>query len=224
MAKILIVDDDTRILALLKQFLTQNGYSASTATDALEAEEMMKHTNFDLIILDVMMPKVTGLEFSSKIKKLQNIPIILLTALNKVEDRIKGLEARADDYLSKPFEPKELLLRMQNLLQLYTKQKSDKVTGELVLFGHNSYNLTNKEFKKNGQITYLTSSEQKLLEIFIMHKNQPLSRQQILQEVDHVSVRSIDVQVVRLRAKIETDPSKPQFLQTIRNGGYALYI
>lgn len=218
---ILIVDDDERILSLLGQFLLNNGYQVSCAASAAEASDLMQYTDFSLIILDVMMPQVTGFEFAEQIKQLKEVPIILLTALNKVDDRITGLEAGADDFLSKPFEPKELLLRMQNLLELYSKKKS---SNELFCFGDNSYNLINKEFKKAGSLVYLTANEQKLLEFFIKHQNEALSREEVLAEMGSLSLRSIDVQIVRLRAKIEDNPNQPRYLQTIRNKGYALYI
>jgi two-component system phosphate regulon response regulator OmpR len=218
---ILIVDDDSRILSLLKQFLSKNGYLVSGASSAFEAQELFEYFVFDLIILDVMMPELTGFEFAEKVKHLQNVPIILLTALSKVEDRIKGLESGADDYLSKPFEPKELLLRMQNLIELYSKQQSNS---QLFFFGSNSYNITTKELKKGDDIVQLTSTEQKLLELFIENKNKVLNREDLVKVMGSLSLRSIDVQVVRLRAKIEDNVSKPKYLQTLRNEGYAFYI
>jgi len=217
---ILIVDDDDRILFLLKKFLSQNGYFVSAARDSSQADELLEYFVFDLIILDVMMPGVMGFEFSQKLKKLQNIPIILLTALNKVEDRITGLESGADDYLSKPFEPKELLLRMQNLLELYAKNTQKQ---RLFLFGNNSYNLVTKEFNKDGNTIALTSSEQKLLEFFIENRNKILSREDLVMTMGSLSLRSIDVQIVRLRNKIEDSAGQPRYLQTIRAQGYVLY-
>ncbi len=217
---ILIVDDDDRILFLLKKFLSQNGYFVSAARDSIEADRLLEYFVFDLIILDVMMPGVMGFEFSQKLKKLQNIPIILLTALNKVEDRITGLESGADDYLSKPFEPKELLLRMQNLLDLYAKNTQKQ---RLFLFGNNSYNLVTKEFNKDGNTIALTSSEQKLLELFIENRNKILSREDLVMTMGSLSLRSIDVQIVRLRNKIEDSAGRPRYLQTIRAQGYVLY-
>ena len=157
---------------------------------------------------------------TKKLKKLQNIPIILLTALNKVEDRITGLESGADDYLSKPFEPKELLLRMQNLLELYAKNTQKQ---RLFLFGNNSYNLVTKEFNKDGNTIALTSSEQKLLEFFIENRNKILSREDLVMTMGSLSLRSIDVQIVRLRNKIEDSAGQPRYLQTIRAQGYVLY-
>lgn len=221
MNNILIIDDDDRILALLEQFLSNHGYRVMAANSVQNAQSLLQTNVFDLIVLDVMMPDITGLEFSAEIKKLQSIPVILLTALSKVEDRIKGLESGADDYLSKPFEPKELLLRMQNLLDLYAKQKT---VSEICQFGQNVYNMTTKEFKKGDQRIYLTSNEQKLLEVFIRHKNKVLSRQDLLDHMGNLSLRSMDVQVVRLRAKIGDDFGQSKHLQTIRNIGYGFYI
>jgi two-component system phosphate regulon response regulator OmpR len=217
---ILIVDDDARILFLLKKFLSQSGYFVSAALDSIQADELLEYFVFDLIILDVMMPGVMGFEFSQKIKKLQNIPIILLTALSKIEDRIAGLESGADDYLSKPFEPKELLLRMQNLLELYSKNKSKQ---DLFLFGNNSYNLITKEFNRDGSRIILTSNEQKLFEFFIANRNKILSRKDLITNMGSLSLRSIDVQIVRLRNKIEESVDQPRYLQTVRAKGYALY-
>jgi len=217
--KILVVDDDERILQLLTEFLNKNGYITSGALSAKEAKKILEQEDFDLLIIDVMMPEITGFELTSSIKKLQNVPIILLTALNKVEDRIQGLESGADDYVSKPFDPKELLLRTQNLLDLYSKQKPES---EIFVFGQNSYNLITKEFLKSGQPLPLTSTEQKLLDLFISNKNQVLSRDDLSQVMGSLSPRSIDVQIARLRSKIQDGESK--YLQTVRHLGYVLHV
>jgi len=217
--KILVVDDDERILQLLTEFLDQNGYTTSGALSAKEAQKLLERETFDLLIIDVMMPEVTGFELTSSIKKLKNVPIILLTALNKVEDRIQGLESGADDYVSKPFDPKELLLRTKNLLDLYSKQKSDS---EIFVFGQNSYNLITKEFLKSGQPLSLTSTEQKLLDLFISSKNKVLSRDDLSGVMGSLSPRSIDVQIARLRSKIQDGESK--YLQTVRHLGYVLHV
>lgn len=221
MHHILIIDDDTRILTLLKQFLSNHGYIVTAFTCVKEAEIFFNDCIFDLIVLDVMMPEVTGFEFSEKVKSLKNVPIILLTALNKVEDRIKGLESGADDYLSKPFEPKELLLRMKNLLELYSQYKTDN---QICVFGDNSFNLITKKFKRGNKIIYLTSNEQKLLEFFIKNKNKILTRQDLLSVMGSLSPRSMDVQIVRLRAKIQDSAEQYKYLQTVRNVGYVFYI
>jgi len=206
-------------LQLLTEFLDQNGYTTSGALSAKEAQKLLERETFDLLIIDVMMPEVTGFELTSSIKKLKNVPIILLTALNKVEDRIQGLESGADDYVSKPFDPKELLLRTKNLLDLYSKQKSDS---EIFVFGQNSYNLITKEFLKSGQPLSLTSTEQKLLDLFISSKNKVLSRDDLSGVMGSLSPRSIDVQIARLRSKIQDGESK--YLQTVRHLGYVLHV
>lgn len=218
---ILIVDDDKRILQLLKQFLEKSGYSVSMALSVDEAKELMEYFVFDLLILDVMLPGVTGVEFAATIKGNKiHVPIILLTALSEIEDKVRGLEAGADDYLSKPFDPRELLLRTKNLIEIYGY---NRLKHQKVQFGDCNYNLETKELMKNNRLVSLSSTEQKLLEILIEAKQKPLSREELSSAMGGLNERSIDVQIVRLRSKIENDPKKPQFLQTIRNAGYALY-
>lgn len=218
---ILIVDDDKRILQLLKQFLEKSGYNVSMALSVDEAKELMEYFVFDLLILDVMLPGVTGVEFAATIKGNKvHVPIILLTALSEIEDKVKGLEAGADDYLSKPFDPRELLLRTKNLIEIYGY---NRLKQNRVQFGDCNYNLETKELIKNNSLVSLSSTEQKLLEILIESKQKPLSREELSLAMGGLNERSIDVQIVRLRSKIENDPKKPQFLQTIRNAGYALY-
>lgn len=219
---ILIVDDDERILKLLGQFLTKNGYTISTAISADDAEKKLKMHNFDLMMLDVMMPGVTGIDFAKKIKNSgSHFPIILLTALSEPEDRIKGLESGADDYVTKPFEPRELLLRTQNLIELY---KVHNKTINQVEFGKIIYDLNTKELNNGVEIIKLSSTEQKLLDILIDNKGKTLSRDELTSAMHGIGERSIDVQIVRLRSKIEEDPKQPRFLQTIRHEGYVLYI
>lgn len=218
---ILIVDDDKRILQLLKQFLEKSGYNVSIALSVAEAKELMEYFVFDLLILDVMLPGVTGVEFAATIKGNKvHVPIILLTALSEIEDKVKGLEAGADDYLSKPFDPRELLLRTKNLIEIYGYKR---LKHRIVQFGDCSYNLETKELIKNSSVVSLSSTEQKLLEILIEAHQKPLSREELSHAMGGLNERSIDVQIVRLRSKIENDSKKPQFLQTIRNAGYALY-
>ncbi len=218
---ILIVDDDKRILQLLKQFLEKSGYNVSMALSVDEAKELMEYFVFDLLILDVMLPGVTGVEFAATIKGNKvHVPIILLTALSEIEDKVRGLEAGADDYLSKPFDPRELLLRTKNLIEIYGY---NRLKHQRVQFGDCNYNLETKELIKNNLLVSLSSTEQKLLEILIESKQKPLSREELSAAMGGLNERSIDVQIVRLRSKIENDPKKPQFLQTVRNAGYALY-
>ncbi|MBP7189986.1 MAG: response regulator transcription factor [Rickettsiaceae bacterium] len=218
---ILIVDDDTRILKLLKQFLVSSGYYVSVAESVIEAEKYMEYFIFDLLILDVMLPGVTGIEFAASIKSNKvHVPIILLTALSEVEDRVRGLESGADDYMSKPFDPRELLLRTKNLIEIYGYNKK---LGETLSFGDSIYNMNTKEFTKNGENISLSSTEQKLLEILIECNKKPISREELSKKMGGLNERSIDVQIVRLRSKIENDKGKPKYLQTIRNEGYVLY-
>jgi two-component system phosphate regulon response regulator OmpR len=218
---ILIVDDDNRILKLLKKFLIQNGLFVSTTTSQAEAIELLDNFTFDLIILDVMMPGITGLEFAQKIKNSGKImPIVMLTALSEPEDRIKGLEAGASDYVTKPFEPRELLLRINNLINSHNLYKKEQ---EIIRFDNSSYNLSTKEFKQNNENIKLSSSEQKLLDILVDSKNIPVSRDELAQKMDVTNIRSIDVQIARLRSKLELNPKNPKFLKTIRNQGYVLY-
>ena len=218
---ILIVDDDQRILKLLKQFLLENNFLVSTTTSPVEALELMDKFIFDLIILDVMMPEITGIEFAKKIQANgKEMPIVMLTALSEPEDRVKGLESGAGDYITKPFEPRELLLRIQNLINSHNRQKKEK---ELIRFGNNCYNVNTKEFAKNDESISLSSTEQKLLELLIKFRNTSVSREELSECMGGLNLRSVDVQIIRLRSKIEDDPKEPKFLKTIRNEGYVLY-
>ncbi len=219
---ILIVDDDIRIVKLLKQFLQRNGFLVSSAASTKEAFILMEDFIFDLIILDVMIPEITGIEFAKKMKnKNEAPPIVMLTALSEPEDRIKGLEAGAKDYLTKPFEPKELLLRINNLLE---SRNSYNQNQQIVRIGSLVYDLNTKNLTNNRDNISLSSTEQKLLELLIDAKNQILSRNELSQKMGDLNPRSIDVQIVRLRNKLESDPKSPKYLKTIRNSGYALYI
>jgi two-component system phosphate regulon response regulator OmpR len=219
---ILIVDDDNRILKLLKQFLQQNNFLVSTATSAKEAFELLENFIFDLIILDVMMPEITGLEFAEKIKAAgKTLPIIMLTALSEPEDRIKGLEAGAKDYITKPFEPRELLLRINNLIDSHNiYQKEQKITR----IGNCVYDLSTKNLSCDNQDIPLSSTEQKLLDLLIKSTNQTITRDDLSIQMGGLNPRSIDVQIVRLRNKLEPDPKNPKYLKTVRNLGYVLYI
>jgi two-component system phosphate regulon response regulator OmpR len=220
---ILIVDDDERILKLLKAFLSKNGYEISTATSVPEAESYISQTNFDLLMLDVMMPGVTGIEFAKQIKGNEtHVPIILLTALSEPEDRVKGLESGADDYITKPFEPKELLLRTQNLIELYGYKKNS--ISEQIKFGDVIYDIGTKQLINGDENITLSSTEQKLLETLIENKNKVVSREELSDVMYGIGERSIDVQIARLRSRIELDPKQPKYLQTVRHEGYILYI
>jgi len=221
MNHILIVDDDNRILKLLKKFLSQNNYLVSTSTSTSEAINLLSNFTYDLIILDVMMPEITGLEFATKIKASGSImPIVMLTALSEPEDKIKGLEAGANDYVTKPFEPRELLLRINNLVNSHSLHKKEQ---KLVRFGNNYYNLITKDFTQNDANIKLSASEEKLLDALLDSNNQVITRDELSKKMGGLNPRSVDVQIVRLRNKIEADPKVPKFLKTIRNQGYVLY-
>ena len=219
---ILIVDDDNRILKLLKKFLQQNNFLVSTAVSAKEAFELLEKFIFDLIILDVMMPEITGLEFAQKIKVTgKTLPIVMLTALSEPEDKIKGLEAGAKDYVTKPFEPRELLLRINNLIDSHNiYQKEQKIAR----IGNCLYNLSTKNLSANNQDISLSSTEQRLLDLLVSSKNEVITRDELSIKMGGLNPRSIDVQIVRLRNKLEPDPKTPKYLKTMRNLGYALYI
>lgn len=216
--KILIVDDDSRILKLLKQFLCKNNFSVSTANSTIEAKKLLDSDTFDLVILDVMLPEITGIEFAETIRARENfIPIVMLTALAEPQDRIRGLEAGASDYITKPFEPKELLLRINNLISNHSRKSKVKYLGD------SYYNLESKEFIKKNQRVILSSTEQKLLELLIEKEGRAILREELSKIMGGLSPRSIDVQIARIRSKIEEDPKEPKYLITIRNSGYALY-
>lgn len=221
MPHILIVDDDVRILKLLKQFLQKNNYLVSTTSEPKKTFELIDNFHFDLIILDVMMPDITGHELAEKIKSQDhNMPIVMLTALSEPEDRIKGLEIGANDYITKPFDPRELILRINNLISMRTQRNLEE---DVVRFGNNQYNLKTCTLTKNDETINLSSTELQLLNVFINAKNAIISREEISKQMNIASERSVDVQITRLRNKIENDPKNPQFLKTIRNKGYVLY-
>lgn len=223
-AHILVVDDDSRILELLKQFLSKNNYLVSTAISAMEAESLLKEFVFDLMIVDVMMPEVTGIEFAKRIKDNKiKVPVILLTALSEPEDKVKGLESGADDYVTKPFDGKELLLRAKNLIELYGNQLQNN---NFIRFGNIIYDTEKRNLYNNIQEKdiKLSSTEKKLLEILIQNKGETLSRERLSNLMGDLNERSIDVQIVRLRSKIEDNPKAPKFIRTARNEGYILYL
>ena len=220
LAHILVVDDDEGIRSLVKKYLNENNYIVNTAKNAEDAFEKIKIIKFDLIILDIMMPGKSGLEFTIENKKKINTPIILLTAKGEASERVKGLEVGADDYLPKPFEPKELILRIQNILNKTVKTDQKRVIefenikidlNKLLIFKGN------KEFKINA-------TEKTILEKMINNPGKTFSREDIGQLINLDKERSIDVIITRLRKKIEIDPKNPKFLQTIRGAGYVLWI
>tara|TARA_X000001036_G_scaffold372293_1_gene359663 strand:+ start:2440 stop:3117 length:678 start_codon:yes stop_codon:yes gene_type:complete len=218
--QILIVDDDNRIRDLLKDYLFENNYIVSTAENADQAKEKLKYLKFDIIILDVMMPGQNGYELTKEIKKQMKVPIILLTAKGEVENRIKGLELGADDYIGKPFDPKELLLRVRNIIdknnKIDLKSKHNVGAAEIDL-NKMIVNLNNKAKKINN-------SEKKVLIEMLANPGTTYSREEIGKISGINQERSIDVMITRLRQKLELDPKNPKYLQTIRGSGYVLWI
>ena len=224
---LLIVDDDERIRSLLQQFLVQSDYLVSTAEDAEQARTLLSAIEFDLIILDVMMPGQDGISFSSELRNLQNnTPILLLTARGETEDRIKGLEAGADDYLPKPFEPKELLLRINAILRRMPDLKEDQMMPKTLSLGHLKYDVARNELWEGENQIRLTTTESQLMKIFTSALGEPISRVELVtslgRDVSSAQDRAIDVQITRLRRKIEVNPGQPRYLQTVRGAGYML--
>lgn len=214
---ILVVDDDERIRTLLKEYLVNEGFIISTADSAITAREKMKVLNFDLIILDVMMPNIDGFEFTNEIRKISQTPIILLTAKSEIDSKIEGLEIGADDYVTKPFNTKELLLRINSILK---RSKIDKVLSFEVKFGEFTLNIETRDFRKSGKRVYLTEQELNLLISLAKSPGIPISREE-LAGIDEPG-RAVDVGINRLRKKIEEDPTMPVWLQTVRGKGYIL--
>ena len=224
---LLIVDDDERIRSLLQQFLIQSDYLVSTAENAEQAITLLSAIEFDLIILDVMMPGQDGISFTAKLRNLKNnTPILLLTARGETEDRIKGLEAGADDYLPKPFEPKELLLRINAILRRMADLKEEQIMPKTLNFGNLKYDVARNELWEGKDQIRLTTTESQLMKIFTSALGEPISRANLVtslgKAVSLAQDRAIDVQITRLRRKIEVNPSKPRYLQTVRGAGYML--
>ena len=219
---VLVVDDDARLRSLLQRFLRENDYFVSVAKDAEDARTLLMEYRFDLLIVDIMMPNETGLQFLEKLRIESKVPVILLTAMGETADRILGLELGADDYLPKPFEPKELLLRIKNILKRAPKIKVlETVSFD---FGDCFYDIEKKELiSKQGEIIHITPVEQALLNILSEKSGQIFSREELADILGAgQSPRSIDVQITRLRKKIEVDSKNPRYLRTIRGKGYML--
>ena len=217
---ILVVDDDNRIRELIKQYLNDSNFIVSTAIDAENAKIKLEQLKFDLAVLDVMMPGQSGFDLTKEIKKKINLPVILLTAKGESENRIKGLELGADDYLGKPFEPKELLLRIKNILSKRNIIDIEKIN----LIGKAKVDLNKMSIRLNKKVSKINSAEKKVLIEMLSNPGKTYTRIQI-GEISGISQeRSIDVMITRLRQKIELDPKNPKYLQTIRGSGYVLWI
>ena len=219
-AHILVVDDDDGIRNLVKKYLNENNYLVTTASSAEDALEKIKIIKFDLIILDIMMPGKSGLEFIEENQKKLDTPIILLTAKGEANERIEGLEIGADDYLPKPFEPKELLLRIKNIIEKTKKSDQKRV----IQFENIKIDLNKQIILKENTEYKINNTEKKILEKMINNPGKTFSRENIGVLIELDKERSIDVIITRLRKKIEIDPKNPKFLQTIRGAGYVLWI
>src|SRR6478609_7148061 len=221
-AHLLVVDDDTRIRALLNRYLSENGFRVTVAADGAEARRKLGGLDFDLIIMDVMMPGESGIDVTKDLRIIKNVPIIMLTALAESDSRIAGLEAGADDYLPKPFDPRELVLRINNILRRGGPSATPKV--EQLVFGPYTFQIARRELKKGGEALKLTDREQEILAIFAARAGETIPRHELVGDDSEVGERTIDVQINRLRRKIERDPSNPVWLQTVRGIGYRLSV
>ena len=217
---ILVVDDDDRIRELVKEYLEENHFLVTTAKDALDAKKKIEMVKFDILILDIMLPGESGLSLTKEIKKNNTTPIILLTAKGEVRDRIEGLELGADDYLGKPFEPKELLLRIKNIL---SKTQIPALPEEIYI-GNVLINLKKLSIKIDNQTKKINPQEEKVLEKMLRSPGKVFSRDDIGKIINISKERTIDVMITRLRQKIESNPKNPKYLQTIRGSGYVLWI
>ncbi len=225
-AHLLIVDDDERIRTLLQKFLIRNGFLVTAARDAAHARRILSGLDFDMIVLDVMMPGEDGVSLTRGIRDESETPILLLTARAETEDRIKGLEAGADDYLAKPFEPKELLLRINAILRRMPEPSAEAATPKLLSLGPIRYDIERGELWRGEDLVRLTATESQLMRIFSARPGEPISRARLVEDLGRdkgqAQERAVDVQITRLRRKLESDPKQPRYLQTVRGAGYML--
>ena len=217
---ILVVDDDDKIRELVKKYLIKNNFLVTTAKDAFDAKKKLEIVKFDILILDIMMPGESGLSLTKEVKKNYPTPIILLTAKSEIHDRIKGLELGADDYLGKPFEPKELILRIKNILNKIQKP----ALSDEVYIGNTLIDLKKLNIKINNKIKKINPQEKKVLEKMLESPGKVFSRDDIGKVINISKERTIDVMITRLRQKIESSPKNPKYLQTVRGSGYVLWI
>ena len=224
-AHLLLVDDDKRILSLLSTYLSKNNFLVSSARNSIEARSLLNYFEFDLLIIDIMMPGENGLHLLESIRKQINVPAIFLSAKGESKDKISGLEIGADDYLSKPFEPKELLLRLERLL-LRNNRKSSNETDRYVEIGNKVFDLYRMELSYENRIVKLTNLEISLLKFLVLNPEKTISREMVLKDLNlnhedkDINQRNVDVQITRLRKKIEQDPKNPRHLKTVRGRGY----
>ena len=229
-AHLLIVDDDERIRLLLQKFLAKNGFLVSGARASAHARRVLSGLEFDLIVLDIMMPGEDGVSFTQSLRETLSTPILLLTAKGETDDRIKGLEAGADDYLAKPFEPKELLLRINAILRRVPSPATADTLPKVLYLGTCRYDIDRAEMWRGESLVRLTATEVQLMRIFAKSPGEPISRGRLVDDLGRESgkdggkaqERAVDVQITRLRRKIEEDPKQPRYLQTVRGAGYML--
>jgi len=225
-AHLLIVDDDERIRNLLKKFLMRHGFLVTAARDAAHARRILVGLEFDLIVLDVMMPGEDGINLTRSLRETMNTPILLLTARGETENRIAGLEAGADDYLTKPFEPKELLLRINAILRRMPDTPPADTVPKILHLGSIRYDIERGEMWQGDTLVRLTATESQLMKIFAAFPGEPVTRAKLVEDLgrDHgqAQERAVDVQITRLRRKIEPNPKQPRYLQTVRGAGYML--
>lgn len=223
---LLIVDDDERIRTLLQKFLIRNGFLVTAARDAAHARRILSGLDFDLIVLDVMMPGEDGLALTVSLRETMQTPILLLTAKGETDNRIEGLEAGADDYLAKPFEPKELLLRINAILRRMPDTSAEDTAPKVLSLGAIRYDMERGEMWQGDDLVRLTATEIQLMKIFAAQVGEPLSRAKLVEELGRdrgqAQERAVDVQITRLRRKIEENPKQPRYLQTVRGAGYML--
>jgi two-component system phosphate regulon response regulator OmpR len=222
-AHLLLVDDDRRIRALMSRYLTQRGYRVTTAVDANDARVHLKSLSFDLIVLDVMMPGENGFEFTTALRRESQVPILMLTAHSDARDRVRGFEAGADDYLVKPFEPQELSLRIASILRR-SVPRGAAPSRTAVRFGNFMFHIERGELREGEEVVRLTERERFMLSLLAQSAGEPVCRETLAGDAGAGNERTIDVQVNRLRRKIERDPANPQFLQTVRGAGYRLIV
>ncbi len=221
---VLVVDDDQRIADLLKRYLLDNGFRVSTAKSAEQAKCQMRGLRFDVIVLDVMMPGQSGFEFAQELRKTSQIPILMLTALSETDQRIKGLEIGVNDYLGKPFEPRELVLRLQNILQTAKAASTTPQQSGEVRMGKFRFDIGRGVLLCGNEPVRITDRERELLRQFCAQPGVPIARDDLASDDSSGSSRAVDVQINRLRRKIEPDPSNPIYLQTVRGKGYVLQV
>ena len=225
-AHLLIVDDDERIRGLLQKFLMRHGFLVTSARDAAHARRILSGLDFDLIVMDVMMPGEDGISLTRALRETSATPILLLTAKGETENRIEGLEAGADDYLAKPFEPKELLLRINAILRRMPENDDADRAPKVLNLGPVRYDIERGEMWQGDDLVRLTATEAQLMRIFSKHVGEAVSRAQLVEDLGRdrgqAQERAVDVQITRLRRKIEADPKQPRYLQTVRGAGYML--